>query len=240
LAYDNDLKRLHVLHGGTANLLATQSPTPSPLAGHFTTDFILDFRIGAWYKHEFACSATKAILYPFITDVDGAPKKRLRFMVQQSTTTVEVCDMDQTSFDEFSGVESPLPVMFTGWDQTGEFQKRGKAPIITVFSKRTETGYTSTGGGWEGDNESSTSMTAYWDWTDDAVSNKIGAATQVYKHVRAFVPSAADDVNGYPVVVTRNKVRGRGRALQLKFEGAADKDSHLLGFNINHRKVGYK
>jgi hypothetical protein len=120
-----------------------------------------------------------------------------------------------------------------------DFQRRGQAPIITVFSKRTETGYTVSGSGWAGDNPSSTTMYARWDWTENdpsvetSVSNKIGAGQEVYRHTRNFVPADATDTDGYPVVTTRNKVRGRGRVLQLKFKGATDKDSHILGFTVN-------
>ena len=78
-------------------------------------------------------------------------------------------------------------------------------------------------------------MTAYWDFTDDAVSGKIDNQNETYRHVRAFIPSGASDVDGYPVVITRNKVRGRGRVLQLRFDGAATKDSHLLGFTTNYK-----
>jgi hypothetical protein len=42
-------------------------------------------------------------------------------------------------------------------------------------------------------------------------------------------------VDGYPVIATRHKVRGRGRSLSMRFDGAATKDSHLLGFTVNYR-----
>jgi len=144
-----------------------------------------------------------------------------------------------------------------GYDNIGEFQRRKQAPIITVFSRRTETGYVDNGGDWDAVNESSTLMTALWDWTElkqwdvpsapvaqetfdgtsgnHGVSGKIGSRNEVYRHVRGFVPLAADDVDGYPVVVTRNKVRGRGRVLQLRFEGAATKDSHIIGWATNYK-----
>jgi hypothetical protein len=79
-------------------------------------------------------------------------------------------------------------------------------------------------------------MTANWDWTDDNVSGKVSSKNQVYRHVRAFQPAGAGPYeDGYPVVVTRNKVRGRGRVLQLRFEGEATKDTHILGFSTNYK-----
>ena len=67
------------------------------------------------------------------------------------------------------------------------------------------------------------------------MTNKIGSQKETYRHLRAFVPSGASDVDGYPVVVTRNKIRGRGRVLQLRFDGAATKDSHIMGFTTNYK-----
>lgn len=86
-------------------------------------------------------------------------------------------------------------------------------------------------------NESSVLMQARWDWSDNSVSGKWGTAYQVYRKNRAFVP--ADDAangelqDGQPVVVTRNKVRGRGRALHIKFNTEPGKDAHILGWSIN-------
>ena len=100
-------------------------------------------------------------------------------------------------------------------------------------------------------------MTPFWDWTDETewvdqtekseqqawsatagntgVSGKIGKQVQTYKHIRSFAPTDTDQVDGYPVIATRHKVRGRGRTLSLRFDGAAGKDSHLLGFTINYK-----
>jgi len=85
-------------------------------------------------------------------------------------------------------------------------------------------------------NESSCLMSARWDWSDNEISGKVATAHQVYRHVRAFQPAGAGPYeDGYPVVVTRNKVRGRGRALQLRFEGEPEKDTHILGYSTNYK-----
>jgi hypothetical protein len=159
----------------------------------------------------------------------------MKFIYKASASTVNVADFDQTTFDDWDGTNGPLPYMYTAWDNIGDFQRRRQAPVVTCFSKRTETGYTASGNGWVPVSDSSTLMSAYWDWTNDAISNKIGATQEIYRKVRDFAPANATDVDGYPVVVTRNKIRGRGRVLQLKFEGATDKDSHILGYQVNYK-----
>lgn len=104
---------------------------------------------------------------------------------------------------------------------------------ITCFLNRTETGVDSLG---EAINESSCILTSRWDWSDNAIAGKWGAGQEVYRHRRPFFPSvpSATFNDGYPVVVTKNKIRGRGKAIQLKFENTPGKDMQLLGWSITY------
>jgi hypothetical protein len=225
LLYDDALRRAYFLFGGTTT-------------NHLNdTMLIFDLKVGAWYKYTFNTGTNSGILtgYALTNADDTSDNKKMKFTYEAGASTINTADFDQTSFNDFDGSNGPLPFFETGHDSLGDWQRRRQAPVITVYSKRTETGYTETGGGFDPVNESSTLMRALWDWTDDAVSNKLGAQQQVYRHVRNFVPSGTSDVDGYPVVVTRNKVRGRGRALQLRFDGATDKDSHILGYTVNYK-----
>jgi hypothetical protein len=225
-AYDDALKRVYFLYGDTGDNV-----------NQYANALILDLRAGAFFKYKFNVSSTDGILgIVSITDSDSiGTNQKIKWICQTTATQLTICDLSQSDYLDYDGAESPLPFVTTGWDNIGDFQSRRQAPIITVYAKRTETGYTSAGGGWTGDNESSNLLTAYWDWTDDSVTGKIGSQNETYRHVRQFVPSGTTDVDGYPVVVTRNKVRGRGRVLQLRFDGAATKDSHILGFTTNYK-----
>lgn len=116
----------------------------------------------------------------------------------------------------------------TGFDYGGEGDKKFQPQYITVFMKRTETGFD---GSYNAINESSCTMQSRWDWTDTATPNRWDAGQQVYRHVRPWIPSStANFDNGYPVVVTKNKIRGRGKAMQLKFTGESGKDMKILGW----------
>ncbi len=230
-AYDGARNRIYFLYGQTGDNV-----------NMYRNALILDLKVGAFYKYVFNTETTAlggkhGILSAVaITASDSSDSnKKIKWLCQTTVTNIDICDMDQTDYVDFDGAESPLPFMLTGWDNLGDFQRRRQAPVITVFAKRTETGYTQTGNGWDGDNESSNLLTAYWDFTDDSVAGKIGSQNETYRHVRGFVPSGAGAIDGYPVVITRNKVRGRGRVLQLRFDGAATKDSHLIGFTTNYK-----
>jgi hypothetical protein len=243
-SYDDALKRFYILC--RTNPLNTR-------VNFMDTMLIFDARAGAWFKFTFKYETDNGLLTGFaISNADDtSSNKKMKFLFEASTTTVQVADFDQTSFNDWDGTNGPIPFLHFGHDAMGDFQRPGQAPIITVFSKRTETGYTDTGAGWDSVNPSSTLMSAYWDWSDDPVTGKGGTTypdgsaktsgqQEVYRHRRQFVPASAGDLDGYPVIVTRNKVRGRGRALQLRFDGATDKDSHILGFTVNSKSTRKK
>ena len=230
--YDDALRRVYFLYSnGTCGAGAAANVNGYRFA------LVLDLRVSAWYKYEFNMSNNACILDAYsVTGSDSSDTgKKVKFEAKTGTSEISSCDFDHDDFVDFDGEESPLPYVLTGWDNTGDMQRRKQAPIITVYSKRTETGYTPDGNGWAPVNDSSTKLSGLWDWSDDAVSGKITPQYETYRDVRGFIPASADDVNGYPVVTTRNKLRGRGRVLQLRFDGAATKDSHILGFSTNYK-----
>jgi hypothetical protein len=224
--YDDALKRVYLLYGDDGDNI-----------NQYANTLILDLRVGAFYKYKFNASGTSAVLTAYaITDSDSSDsRKKVKWSIQ-ATNSIDTADFEQLDFVDFDGAESPLPFMFTGHDSLGDFQRRRQAPIITVHQKRTETEFVVAGNGLDPVNESSCLITALWDWSDDEISGKITTPREVYRHVRAFQPAGAGPYNdGYPIVTTRNKVRGRGRVLQLKFEGAPTKDTHILGYSTNYK-----
>lgn len=76
--------------------------------------------------------------------------------------------------------------------------------------------------------DSSLKMQARWDWANASSSQKFSQEVQVYRNVRPNSGSAA----GFPIVVTKNKVRGKGRALQLRFSSESGKDAEIVGWGI--------
>ena len=230
--YDDALRRVYLFYGN-----GTYDDTTAADLNEYRFALILDVKVGAWYEYEFNMDSQYAILDVFsITGGDNASDNtKIKYTTRTNTTEITIADLNSTDYLDFDGQESPLPYAVTGWDNLGDFQRRKQAPVITVYAKRTETGYTASGDGWSGDNEASNLLTGYWDWSDDSVSGKVTSQIETYRHPRQFVPASATDVDGYPVVTSRNKLRGRGRVLQLRFDGAATKDSHILGWTTNYK-----
>lgn len=86
----------------------------------------------------------------------------------------------------------------------------------------------------DGSPEHSCIITAKWGWTDDVKAGRWSNPQQGYKRQRVFIPDDADNTSndGHPVVSSKLKIRGKGKALTVRFESEDGKDFQLLGFAI--------
>jgi len=123
----------------------------------------------------------------------------------------------------------------TGYLLEGNVVTRRQAPHVLVYSKRTETGYALNEAEYVLQNPSSCYMQARWDWADNSNSSKWGRRQQVYRILKDYdnTPTSLDFDNGFPVTVTRNKVRGSGRALHLYFDSEDGKDFDIYGWAVH-------
>lgn len=144
------------------------------------------------------------------------------------------------TFAEFTGKD------FKDWDGSaaydsyvegahnflGDMETRKTAPYVTVFMKTTEEGWSEDEGqqSYSLVRESGCLLSALWDFSKTTRAT----AQQVYR--RKFFPSPSESTtnNDYPrdTIVTRVKLRGRGRSVRLKFVSEEGKDFHILGYNM--------
>ena len=123
----------------------------------------------------------------------------------------------------------------TGWELLDDVMRNKQAPFVVVHSKRTEREVVDNGTQLVLDNPGGLLMQARWGWSDSSASNKWQTPQQVYRYLRPYVLASAGPFDpGFDVVTTRNKVRGTGKALSIKFYSDGDKDFHLLGWAINY------
>ncbi|MEK9751566.1 MAG: hypothetical protein VW236_08450, partial [Flavobacteriaceae bacterium] len=228
-AFDNSKQRLYFLYQSASSYNANE----------YDACLVFDLILQAFYKLTFPRAAANYItdIASISTNEDGENNKNIKFLVQASTRTIlKVCDMDQTDFVDFDGGEK-IPTMTTGYDNLGDFTRQKQAPILHFYANKTETGYTLVGTDLVPVNESSILITPIWDWSDNTNSNKFGTQQQIYRHRRYYQPVDASDTfaDGYPVVVTRTKLRGRGRVLHIKIDGEAGKDAHILGWSLHYK-----
>ena len=125
----------------------------------------------------------------------------------------------------------------TGYFMQGDIARTKRAPYMYVYSKRSETKWilNEDGDGLIPDIPSSLKVRAFWDWSDSDNSNLRTAAQEVYKRDKVYTPDtleAQDFDDGMPVVSSRIRLKGRGQALQLRFESEEDANFHLLGWSV--------
>lgn len=171
-----------------------------------------------------------------------ANTSRQKFLIIKPGTTYKftIGNYSNTSFldwetDDGTGVDSPA-YLITGYELGGDTQRNKQAPYITCHFLRTESGFTTgAGGGLEPLTPSSCYLQARWDFSDSSASGKFSSEQQVYRYKRIYIPTAPSSVFDYgqEVITTKSKIRGRGRALSLKFRTEAGKDMHIYGWGIS-------
>jgi len=117
-----------------------------------------------------------------------------------------------------------------GYDFMGDMTTFKNAPYVTTYMRVTEDGYTYNGVGYEFINPSSCKMSVSWNLTK---ANSTPREIYKLKNVPVVDPDSLGSIN-YPTdtVVTKSKVRGRGRSMKLRFESTSGKDFHLVGYEV--------
>jgi len=132
------------------------------------------------------------------------------------------------------GVDAPSTLV-TGQASGGDNMRFKQVPYLYVHSRRTESGFTTDiNGDFVPINQSSCTIQSQWDWTNSANSNKWGSPFQAYRYNRAYFPADISDPfdTGHETIITKNKLRGRGRAIALKFTSSPGKEMHLYGWSL--------
>lgn len=124
--------------------------------------------------------------------------------------------------------------LITGYGPQGDFQRRKQVPYITNYLLRTEDGFEETSEGVTPKNQSSCLLQARWEWANSPNGNKWGRSFETYRYNRFYMPEDIDDGydTGDTVIVTKNKLRGHGRTLSLKYTTSPTKDCRLLGWSM--------
>ncbi len=123
----------------------------------------------------------------------------------------------------------------TGYELLDDAMRNKQGPYVWCYFRRTEDAFEPDGDDYTLTKPSSCYFQAKWDWSDSSNSNRWSTKIQVYRFRRQ--PTVNEDNlnfdNGFPVVVSKNKVRGAGKAIQFRFESnEIGKDFDLLGWAV--------
>jgi len=200
----------------------------------YSKALILDLRLAAFYKYVFQDAAATIIGLATSISQDSYDKKT-KFLTDVDSTKATWSSLTNTDFldwytEDSTGVDAAA-YLITGYDTAGVPNKNKEATYIWCYFNRTEENWVDTSALY--DYPSSCYMQARWSWSDGGQSGKFGTSQQVYRIRRPFLGGTSAD-DGMPVVITKNKIRGTGKELHLKFSTEAGKDCQLLGWSINY------
>ena len=110
----------------------------------------------------------------------------------------------------------------TGFELFDDAMRNKKLGTVFCYFRRSEQNFVASGDDYTVDFPSSCSMQVKWDWSDTATSGRWSREVEAYRLSR--VPpvdtgNLAFD-NGSSMVITKNKVRGHGRAIQFRFSNS--------------------
>lgn len=118
----------------------------------------------------------------------------------------------------------------TGAITAGDSSVHKQTPLLVVHMKRTEKKMDED---YEPFIKSGCLVRTAWDFATSSNSKKISPFFQVYRYRRAFFSEPGEYDNGFEIVTTRNKLRGRGRALSIRMETEVEKDCKIIGWNLS-------
>lgn len=137
--------------------------------------------------------------------------------------------MDWYTYDSIG--QDYLSYLVTGYDVVENPALIKQSPYMIAYFKRTEEGFDTNG---NAIHPSSCYVQTRWNFSDSATSGQWGTTFQAYRLLRNYVitgPSGTFDY-GYNTVITKNKLRGSGKALSLYFSSETGKDAHIYGWSL--------
>jgi hypothetical protein len=161
----------------------------------------------------------------FVTLVTTGGNKKLTFGEYSPTRTTF---NDWVSYNNV-GVDVASYVL-TGYNLASSGPTKAKTGnYIVAFLKRTEETFDAAV---VPTPPSSCLLQTRWDFTDNVIAGKWSDNIQLYRINRVFFGTPSTDYeNGYPLVITKNKIRGRGKSIQMKYSSEAGKDMKLVGWS---------
>lgn len=167
--------------------------------------------------------------------------------IEGSSLQVTFAEYRNTKFLDWEqldgvGVDAEGQLVFSDFTG-GTVALEKQTPYLFLVFERTETGFTEDE---EGNlfpiNPSSCLLQSRWDWHNSSAGGKWSRERQAYKYRKLYIPSGVDDPydTGQSLIFTRNKLRGRGKAVSVSLRTEPGKDCRLQGWSmlVNANKVG--
>lgn len=167
-------------------------------------------------------------------------------VLDETVGGVFVAEFINLDYQDFATMPNGGPQDYESYIQVGDetlgdLQRVKQATWLHSFFRRTETGFVPDAtGALIADNPSGCYAQARWDWTDTSSANRWSDPQKVYRYRRPYTPIDSSDSfdNGREILYTKVKIRGRGRALSVRFSSEPRKNFILLGYSIAYTANG--
>lgn len=125
--------------------------------------------------------------------------------------------------------------IYTGTTTAGDSSIAKQTPYLVMHFLKTEDGVELSSGSLIPSFQSSCLVRSIWDWSTNSNSGKWSSLFQAYRYRRPlFITSSSDEYdNGFEIVTSKNKLRGRGKAFSLYLETEPLKDCIILGWSLS-------
>ena len=236
--YDTELVLDTVLTAFYKNTIS-ELTTDSPMVSGYmpTPDFNLVDRVSSVLHDETQVQAD-TVDVTVADQIRGRGASTTKYLVTVPDTTYKytfAAYNDRRFVDWYS--EDAVGINFssfivTGHELFGDVMRWKQVPYIFFYFQRTEDGFSGSSDQFDATNPSSCYVQSRWEWSDGAGSGRWGTPFQAYRYTRNYIPDSVADTFDYgqSVIVTKNKLRGKGKALSLYIYSETGKDMHLLGW----------
>lgn len=152
----------------------------------------------------------------------GTPRELYYMVVTSVTPTIQFTfslyqDVDWIDWKSFNGTGCDAEASFiTGWNGGGDFQRNKRTLYLTVHTRRTEDPVV---------RDSSVLIRAMWEWSNSIDSGRWGDEFEAYRYSDLFK-------DGRDTVVSKNKLRGKGRVLSMQFKSSPGKEFYVYGWSM--------
>jgi hypothetical protein len=191
-----------------------------------SNELVFDTVLKSFYRHKIGQLSDYSAQ---VVGIHYSENTGAKYLVANSNNTFTFATYADSTFADWGVVDAKAYVL-TGALTASDSAIDKQIPYVTVHMQRTETGTDSNGVPL---NQSSCKMSGRWEWANTVASHKISGLYEVYKYRMPLfsLPNSTFD-NGFETVISKNKVRGRGKAISLYFETSPGKDCVLLGWSI--------
>lgn len=132
------------------------------------------------------------------------------------------------------GADAKGYILF-GQVTAGDSSIAKQSPYLVMHFRRTEEDVELEDGSLIPSKQSSCFVRSQWDWANSINSGKWSPLFQTYRYRRPYFITSSEDAydSGYETIVSKSKLRGRGRAISLYLETEPEKDCQILGWSLS-------